>query len=131
MLLDVTPFGLNGRQAENAVRECGITLNRNALPFDENGPWYTSGLRVGTPAVTSLGMGIDEMKEIAGVFKLVLSNTSPKILTKGTNAGKPSKAKYTIEPQAKAEAQKRVAALLKRFPVYPGLDLGFLQEYFS
>ncbi|NQT60558.1 MAG: glycine hydroxymethyltransferase [Bacteroidetes bacterium] len=131
MLLDVTPFGLNGRQAEDAVRECGITLNRNALPFDKNGPWYTSGLRVGTPAITSLGMGIDEMKEIAGVFKLVLSNTSPKILTKGANAGKPSKAKYNIEPQAKNEAKKRVEALLKRFPVYPGLDLGFLQEYFT
>ncbi|MFA7169191.1 MAG: glycine hydroxymethyltransferase, partial [Sphaerochaetaceae bacterium] len=46
MLLDVRPFGLNGRQAEGALRECGMTLNRNALPFDPNGPWYTSGLRI-------------------------------------------------------------------------------------
>ncbi|MCK5155693.1 MAG: glycine hydroxymethyltransferase [Spirochaetales bacterium] len=130
MLLDVTPFGLNGRQAENAVRECGITLNRNALPFDINGPWYTSGLRVGTPAVTSLGMGLEEMKEIAGIIKLILSHTNPKILTKGANAGKPSKAKYTIDPQVKAEAKSRVADLLGRFPVYPEIDLEFLQEYF-
>ncbi len=57
MLIDVRSFGLTGRQAESAMRECGITLNRNSLPFDPNGPWYTSGLRIGTPAVTTLGMG--------------------------------------------------------------------------
>jgi glycine hydroxymethyltransferase len=131
MLIDVTPFGLNGRQAENAVRECGITLNRNALPFDINGPWYTSGLRLGTPAVTTLGMGRDEMKTIAGILKLILSNTKPAILTKGTNAGKPSKAKYVMEPGAKKEAQNRVSDLLKRYPVYPELDLAFLQQEFA
>ncbi len=131
MLIDVTPFGLNGRQAENAVRECGITLNRNALPFDINGPWYTSGLRLGTPAVTTLGMGKDEMKTIAGILKLILSNTKPAILTKGANAGKPSKAKYVLEPAAKEEAQKRVSDLLGKFPVYPELDLAFLQQEFA
>ncbi|MCF7942875.1 MAG: glycine hydroxymethyltransferase [Spirochaetia bacterium] len=131
MLIDVTPFGLNGRQAENAVRECGITLNRNALPFDINGPWYTSGLRLGTPAVTTLGMGRDEMQTIAGILKLILSNTKPAILTKGTNAGKPSKAKYVMEPGAKEEAQNRVSDLLGRYPVYPELDLAFLQQEFA
>ncbi len=65
MLIDVTTFGLNGRQAESAVTECGITLNRNSIPFDPNGPWFTSGLRLGTAAVTTLGMGVEEMKEIA------------------------------------------------------------------
>jgi len=113
------------------VRECGITLNRNALPFDINGPWYTSGLRLGTPAVTTLGMGRDEMKAIAGILKLILSNTKPAILTKGTNAGKPSKAKYVMEPGAKKEAQNRVSDLLKRYPVYPELDLAFLQQEFA
>src|SRR5262249_2821213 len=68
LLLDVgSTFGLTGRQAESAVRECNITLTRNALPFDANGAWYTSGLRLGTPAVTTLGMGQSEMKEIAAV----------------------------------------------------------------
>ncbi|HBK67835.1 MAG TPA: glycine hydroxymethyltransferase, partial [Firmicutes bacterium] len=61
LLIDVRPFGLTGRQAESAVRECGITLNRNSLPNDTNGAWYTSGLRLGTPAITSLGMGSAEM----------------------------------------------------------------------
>jgi len=71
MLLDVRSFDLNGRQAESALRECGVTLNRNALPFDPNGPWYTSGLRIGTPAVTTLGMGIKEMKDLPGILFVV------------------------------------------------------------
>jgi glycine hydroxymethyltransferase len=130
MLIDVTPFGINGRQAENAVRECGITLNRNALPFDINGPWYTSGLRLGTPAVTTLGMGPEEMKEIAVVLKLILSGTKASILTKGANAGKPSKAKFDLDESARKEAQKRVSDLLARYPVYPEIDLEFLKAQF-
>ena len=131
MLIDVTTFGLNGRQAESAVRECGITLNRNSLPFDPNGPWYTSGLRVGTPAITSLGMGEEEMKEIAAIFKLILSNTTAKTLTKGANAGKPSKVKYDIADGVREEAQQRVAALLNKFVLYPELDLEFLKRHFG
>lgn len=130
MLLDVTGFGLNGRQAESALRECGITLNRNALPFDVNGPWYTSGLRIGTPAVTTLGMGSKEMKEIAGIIKLVLDNTKPLKLTKGPNAGSLSKAKYSIDLTAAEQARKRVAALLGEYPVYPELSLDFLTAQF-
>jgi glycine hydroxymethyltransferase len=68
MLLDVTGLGLNGRQAESILISCGITLNRNALPFDKNGPWYTSGLRIGTPAVTTLGLGPEQMKEIGSII---------------------------------------------------------------
>ncbi len=129
-LIDVRSFGINGRQAESAVRECGITLNRNSLPFDPNGPWYTSGLRIGTPATTTLGMGEAEMKGIAEVLWLVLSNTKPRILTKGKNAGKPSKAKYGLDEAARNEASSRVKALLDRFPVYPELDLNVLKEGF-
>lgn len=131
LLLDVTGFGINGRQAESVVRECGITLNRNALPADPNGPWYTSGLRIGTPGVTSLGMGTEEMKEIASIIKYVLSNTKPKILTKGKNAGKPSKAKYEIDPSVVKEAKGRIGDLLSNYPVYPELDLEFLQKHFT
>lgn len=131
MLLDVRPFGINGRQAESVLRECGITLNRNALPFDPNGPWYTSGLRIGTPAVTTLGMGIDQMKEIASIIKLVLNNTSPKILTKGKNAGKPSKAKYVIDATVIEAARKRILSLLNEYTLYPDLDLQLLKEYFT
>lgn len=130
LLIDVTTFGLNGRQAEAALRECGITLNRNALPFDPMGPWYTSGLRIGTPAVTTLGMGVAEMEEIAKIIKLVLSNTKPATIESGANAGQLSKAKYIIEPSAKEEAIKLVTNLLEKFPVYKELDLEFLKEAF-
>jgi glycine hydroxymethyltransferase len=126
LLIDVRPFGLTGRQAESIVRESGITLNRNSLPFDPNGPWYTSGLRVGTPATTTLGMGPKQMQEIAAVLKLVLSNSKPE----ATAAGTPSKAKYTIAPAALSEAKARVATLLGEFPVYPNLDLRLLEQHF-
>jgi glycine hydroxymethyltransferase len=131
MLINVTGFGITGRQAESAVRECGITLNRNSLPYDANGPWYTSGLRIGTPAATTLGMGEAEMKEIAAIIKLVLANTKPTTIASGKNAGKQSKAKYTIDDTARQEARDRITALLGRFPVYPELDLALLQEYFG
>jgi glycine hydroxymethyltransferase len=121
-LLDVTPFGLTGRQAESAVRECGITLNRNTIPFDPNGAWYTSGLRLGTPAVTTLGMGGEEMKEIASILTLILKSTA---------AAEGSKAKYSVDAKAKEEARARVSALLARYPVYPEIDLEFLKSRFA
>lgn len=126
MLIDVTSFGLTGRQAENAMFECGVTLNRNTLPFDPQGPWWTSGIRVGTPAVTTLGMGKEEMKEIAAIIDLVLSGTKPGL----TKDGKPAKGKIEINPEVKAEAQNRVNELLKRFVLYPELDLDFLKKEF-
>ncbi|MCK9547185.1 MAG: glycine hydroxymethyltransferase [Sphaerochaeta sp.] len=131
MLLDVRSFGLNGRQAESALRDCGVTLNRNSLPFDPNGPWYTSGLRIGTPALTTLGMGSTEMEEVASIIALVLQNTKAAILTKGANAGSPSKARAITAEAVREEAQQRVIALLDRFPLYSELDLPFLQEYFA
>lgn len=127
LLLDVRPFDLTGRQAEQALRDCGITLNRNALPFDTNGPWYTSGLRLGTPAVTTIGLSEAEMKEIAAIVKLVLAHTEPTT----TSAGKMSRAKYRLAAAALREAKGRVKALLDRFPVYPELDLAFLEAQFS
>lgn len=130
-LIDVTPFGLTGRQAESALRDCGITLNRNSLPYDPNGPWYTSGLRIGTPAITTLGMGESEMNEIASIIKFVISNTKPEIVNTGDQAGKPSKAKYITEEKAKKQASERIRSLLDRFPVYPELDLSLLSKYFG
>jgi glycine hydroxymethyltransferase len=132
LLLDVgASFGLTGRQAESALRECGITLNRNALPFDGNGPWYTSGLRVGTPAVTTLGMGAAEMQEIARIIRLVLANTTAAVVKSGQQAGERSRARYQVAPAAAAEARQRVHDLLGRYPLYPELDLGLLQEVAS
>lgn len=123
MLVDLRPMGLTGRQAESALREANMTLNRNVIPFDPNGAWYTSGLRLGTPATTTLGMGVAEMQEIAGIIKTVLAATTSKTITKGANAGKPSKARYKLEGHARDEAQSRVADLLGRYPLYPEIEL--------
>ncbi|MDR2537533.1 MAG: glycine hydroxymethyltransferase [Treponema sp.] len=127
-LVNTRSLGLSGRQAENAAHECNITLNRNSLPFDPNGPWYTSGLRIGTAAVTTLGMGPAEMEELAAILTLVLKNTTPAIDAKDPT--KQSKAKYVIAEKAKAEALARVKSLLSRFPVYPELDLDLLKKAF-
>jgi glycine hydroxymethyltransferase len=120
--VDVSGWGLTGRQAERALRECGITLNRNTIPNDPNGAWYTSGLRLGAPAVTTLGMGRDEMSEIASIMTLVIKNTS---------AAASSKVNYTLPESVRAEARARVGSLLARYPVYPELDLEFLEDYFA
>ncbi|MDR1025478.1 MAG: glycine hydroxymethyltransferase [Treponema sp.] len=119
---------LTGRQAESALHECHITLNRNSLPFDPNGPWYTSGLRIGTAAVTTLGMGVGEMEELGSIISLILRNTNPAPDAK--NPSKKSKAHYIIEKSAKKEALERVKVLLDRFPVYPELNLPLLKEAF-
>jgi glycine hydroxymethyltransferase len=64
MLVDVTPLGVTGREAETLLDEIGITVNKNAIPFDKNPPNIASGIRVGTPATTTRGFGPDEMREI-------------------------------------------------------------------
>ncbi|WP_043923216.1 glycine hydroxymethyltransferase [Leadbettera azotonutricia] len=127
-LVNVRSAGISGRQAESALHECNITVNRNSLPFDPNGPWYTSGLRIGTAAVSTLGMGKADMDELGAIIALVLKHTSP--APDGKDPSKLSKAKYIIEEKAKAEAVDRVKKLLDRFPVYPELDLKFLKESF-
>lgn len=130
MLIDVSEFNLTGRQAESILRECGITLNRNSLPDDQNGPWYTSGLRVGTPAITSLGMGTEEMKEIASIIKTVLGAAKPKIIETGENKGKESRANVIIDEKVKQDSLNRVRHILNQFPLYPSLDLEFLMKHF-
>jgi glycine hydroxymethyltransferase len=120
--------GITGRQAESALHECGITCNRNSLPADPNGPWYTSGLRIGTAAVTSLGMGGKEMDELGAIIGLVVKNTRPAPDAK--DPSKTSKAKYIVDEKAGAEARERVKKLLDRYPVYPELDLAFLKKAF-
>ena len=126
VIINVEGLGLTGRQAENALRECGMTLNRNTVPFDKNGPWYTSGLRIGTPATTTLGMGKAEMTEIADIMANVLKNTTP---TK-TKKGGISKANYKLDENVKTDSIKRVKAILDRFPLYPQIDANFFAKYF-
>jgi glycine hydroxymethyltransferase len=126
VLLDARPLGLTGYQAEAALRQCGITLNRNSLPFDTEPPLITSGLRLGTAAVTTLGMGTSEMDEIAAIIALVLKGVS----AAETQSGRKSKKNMVLDPGVQRAAGDRVRALLTRFPVYPELDLELLESRF-
>lgn len=130
LLIDVTQHGVTGRQAAGALRECGVTLNFNSLPYDPNGPLVTSGLRAGTPAVTTLGMGPGEMRTIAEIIRTVVSNTGSGVIAKGPKAGQPSKVAHTLPEAVRDEMRARAGALLERFPVYPNLDLALLERHF-
>ncbi len=120
VLFEVTSsFGLTGRQAEDALRKAHMTVNRNAIPFDPSGPWYTSGVRLGTPALTTLGMKEAEMEEIASCIDEVLRHAKPGRL----DNGEPSRAKAELETACQQRVHSRVAGLLKRFPLYPEIIL--------
>jgi glycine hydroxymethyltransferase len=123
VLVDVRPFRLTGRQAESALRSAGITLNRNVVPDETNGPWYTSGLRLGTPALTTLGMGADDMTEIAQIISDILHATSPGVITSGPNTGKPSVVQFRLPDGIANTSRARVADLLARHPLYPDIQL--------
>jgi glycine hydroxymethyltransferase len=119
LLLNVAKsFHLTGRQAEQALREARLTVNRNAIPRDSNGPWYTSGVRIGTPALTTLGMKQSQMKEVASILYDVLKASKP---AKDEKTGGPSKAKITILEDVLKASKERVLHLLKDFPLYPEL----------
>lgn len=118
-VMDVaSSFGLTGRQAETLLREARLTVNRNSIPRDVNGAWYTSGVRIGTPAVTTLGMKSAEMEEIASILYDLLKGAKPDVVAK---TGLPSKSQAQVEPFHMHRAQKRVAEVLERFPLYPEL----------
>lgn len=115
LVMDISKFGLTGRQAELALRAAHINVSRNTLPKDSNGPWYTSGIRLGTPATSTLGMGQAEMEEIARIIVELLSHTKPE--TVGTT-GQPSKTKFQIDAAILDSLHKRVATLLQQYPLY-------------
>ena len=114
VLIDVSGYGLTGRQAEQALLDSGIVTNRNAVPQDPNGAWYTSGIRIGTPALTTRGLGTAEMDATAELIHTVLSQTEP--------GG--SKAKYVLDPALADKVNKQASELLAGFPLYPAVDLG-------
>jgi glycine hydroxymethyltransferase len=100
MLVDVTPLGVTGREAEALLDPVGITVNKNAIPFDQNPPNIASGIRVGTPAATTRGMGPEEMRRIAGWIVDAIEGRD--------------------DVRATARVRDEVRALCARFPV-PGL----------
>jgi glycine hydroxymethyltransferase len=119
VLLDVSSFGLTGRQAESALLDAGVVTNRNSVPNDANGAWYTSGVRIGTPALTSRGFGADEFDKVAELITGVLAATTPVT----TAAGVPGKAKYTLAAGVAERTKAAAAELLDANPLYPGLEL--------
>ncbi|SFM26185.1 serine hydroxymethyltransferase [Psychrobacillus psychrodurans] len=98
MLLDVSALELTGKVAEHVLDEVGITVNKNTIPFDTASPFITSGVRIGTPAVTSRGFKEAEMKEIASIIAKLLKNTE--------------------DAEVLKEAKERVATLTSNFPLY-------------
>ncbi len=101
MLVSVREHGLTGLKAEKLLDSCGITVNKNTIPFDPERPFVTSGLRIGTPAVTTRGMKESEMQEIAGIIADVLDNPD--------------------DENVMENAKNKVENLTKRFPLYPEL----------
>ena len=96
MLLNLTDTGKTGKEVEKILDDCNITANKNAIPFDTKSPFITSGLRIGTPAVTSRGMKEEDMREIAALISLAVKDAE-------TN---------------REEILSRVAALCKKYPLY-------------
>jgi glycine hydroxymethyltransferase len=119
-LIDVHRYGLTGRQAEQALLEASIVTNRNMIPQDPNGAWYTSGIRIGTPALTTRGLGPEQMDVTAGLIHAVLSQTQPGTTPDGT----PSKARHTLDPAVASRVSRQAAELLASYPLYPAIDLG-------
>ncbi len=116
VLMDVAAsFGLTGRQSEAALLEGGLVTNRNSVPGDANGAWYTSGIRLGTPALTTLGFGPDELEEVAGIIVDLLTVTAPASAT--------ARAGYRIDPGTARAGRRRCADLLGRHPLYPEIEL--------
>jgi len=101
ILVDLSGRDISGKAAEKALEEAGITVNKNMVPFDERGPLVTSGIRVGTPALTSRGMGEAEMRVIAA------------LIDRGIAAAK--------DPEELARIRGESRALAAAYPLYPGL----------
>lgn len=119
VLLDVTSYGLTGRQAESALIDAGVVTNRNSVPQDPNGAWYTSGVRLGTPALTSRGFTASDFDRVAELIVDVLANTTPA----PTSTGAPGKAKYVIADGVADRTRAAAGEMLDAHPLYPGLEL--------
>ena len=98
ILVDLTKTGVTGKEAENALDEVKITCNKNTIPFDKRSPFNPSGIRIGTPAITTRGMKEGEMKIIAGWIAKVIKNID--------------------DDEVKRKVREEVLALTKKFPLY-------------
>ncbi len=98
MLVDLTNKNITGKEAQNVLDEVNITANKNTIPFEPRSPFVTSGLRLGSPALTTRGFKEDDMAEVADIIALVLDNPA--------------------DEDKKNKARERVAALCKKYPLY-------------
>ena len=98
MLVDLTSKGITGKEAQNVLDEVNITVNRNTIPFEPRSPFVTSGIRLGSPALTTRGFKEEDMRETADIISLVLSDPE--------------------NEEKKEEARRRVAALCDKYPIY-------------
>ena len=98
MLVDLTNKNITGKEAQNLLDEVNITANRNTIPFEPRSPFITSGLRLGSPALTTRGFKEDDFKEVANIIAEVLSNPN--------------------DDSIKVDARTRVEALCKKYPLY-------------
>jgi glycine hydroxymethyltransferase len=104
MLVDLRPKKVTGRAAERALDRANITCNKNAIPFDTEKPAITSGVRLGSPAGTTRGFGVNEFREIGSMIVEVLDG----IAAKGEDG----------DPAVEESVKQRVLALCRRFPIY-------------
>ncbi len=102
LLIDITKYGMGGKIAERTLDEVGIFTNKNVIPFDTRSPFDPSGLRIGTPALTTRGLGVDEMKTIGELIPKTLENHEDK---------------NTLD-----SVKEQVAEILQKYPLYPGFD---------
>lgn len=122
MILDVKEsFNLNGRQAENLLTKYHIICNRNTVPFDEEGPWFTSGIRLGTPALSSRGLKEDDMEKIADIICYILSNARPVDESR-------IKVKMS-EDFNENKVINEVNTLCKKYPLYKDIDIDYIKEH--
>lgn len=112
-------FGLTGRQAETALREAHITVNRNMVPFDKNGAWNTSGIRLGSPAMTTLGMKEEEMKKIALWIIQALKATH----VENADGLERQRCLASVDPKVAHTIKQQVKELLSQYPLYPELKI--------
>ena len=87
VLIDLTNKSITGKEAEDILAMVGITVNKNMVPFDKRSPFITSGIRIGTPAITPLNMGKGEMIEIVSLIDQIISEPGDPAITRRTKQG--------------------------------------------
>ena len=107
MIIDLTNLGIGGKEAENALEEIGITANKNTIPFDKRKPYDPSGIRLGTPTLTTRGMKEQEMKLVGEYINRVLTDPN--------------------DEAVKSQVRTEVKELCAQFPIYPGLSYAPLE----